>query len=159
GLRGQTLADDERALFERLPPAGFILFARNCVDPRQVATLTASLRELFPEHRVPVLVDQEGGRVMRLAPPHWPALPAAAQTGALADRDAGAAVEAATTLGRVIGSELAEAGIDIDCAPCLDVARPETTRAIGDRSFSADPELVGRLGGAFIEGLRSAGVL
>jgi beta-N-acetylhexosaminidase len=112
----------------------------------------------LPDRPVPLLIDQEGGRVMRLRPPHWPALPPAARIGELARRDATLGLEAARALGEAIGAELAPLGIDVDCAPCLDIARPETTAAIGDRAFAADPALVGRLGRAFMAGLASAGV-
>ena len=159
GLQGVTIGAEERQLFRRQPPSGFILFARNCVEPAQVAALTRELRGLFPGRQVPVLIDQEGGRVMRLRPPHWPALPAAARIGALAEADIGRAVEAAGRLGRAIGEELRAVGIDVDCAPCLDVGRPETTAAIGSRAFAADPILVGRLGRTVAEGLLQAGVL
>jgi beta-N-acetylhexosaminidase len=159
GIAGTELTRDERDLFLRRPPAGFILFARNCAAPAQLRELTASLHGLFPGRHVPILIDQEGGRVMRMRPPHWPSLPAAASIGALAERDESIAMEAARQLGRAIGHELAEVGIDVDCAPCLDVARSETTRAIGDRAFAADPALVGRLGRAFMTGLEQAGIL
>ena len=157
GLRGSVVSPEERELFQGLPPAGFILFARNCQEPGQVAALTAELRRLFPERRLPVLIDQEGGRVMRLRPPHWPALPSAARIGAMAD--AGHAAEAANRLGHAIGEELRALGIDVDCAPCLDVRRPDTTTAIGDRAFAADAAAVGRLGRAMADGLLAAGVL
>lgn len=157
GLRGTVLGPEERELFQGLPPAGFILFARNCLEPGQVAALTAELRGLFPQRRLPVLIDQEGGRVMRLRPPHWPALPPAARIGAMADAER--AIEAANRLGRAIGEELRMLGIDVDCAPCLDVRRPDTTTAIGDRAFAADAAAVGRLGRAMAEGLLSSGVL
>jgi beta-N-acetylhexosaminidase len=159
GLRDLAVSAEERALFHSRPPAGFILFARNCADPAQVTALTRDLHGLFPQRCVPVLIDQEGGRVMRLRPPQWPALPAAARIGAIAEADLDAAVEAATRLGQSIGDELRALGIDIDCAPCLDVRRPETTVAIGDRAFAADPLLVGRLGRAVADGLMAAGVL
>ncbi|HMR33913.1 MAG TPA: beta-N-acetylhexosaminidase [Geminicoccaceae bacterium] len=157
GLRGTTLTPEERELFRALPPAGLILFARNCVEPAQVAALTADLRGLFPERRLPVLIDQEGGRVMRLRPPHWPALPAAARIGAMSDAEL--AAEAANRLGHAIGEELRALGIDVDCAPCLDVRRPDTTTAIGDRAFAAEAATVARLGRAMADGLAAAGVL
>ena len=159
GLQGPELLDDERALFRRLPPAGVILFARNCQDPDQVTALTRSVRALFPDRHCPVLIDQEGGRVARLRPPHWPALPAAGQIGALATGSPGFGSDAASLFGQAIGHQLDRLGVDIDCAPCLDVVRPETTRAIGDRSFAMDGEVVGRLGRQFIAGLASTGVL
>ncbi|MFO1067172.1 MAG: beta-N-acetylhexosaminidase [Geminicoccaceae bacterium] len=157
-LRGPDLTDAERAVFTRLPPAGFIVFGRNVDTPERLARLTADLHGLFPERNVPVMVDQEGGRVMRLRPPHWQAQPAAAAVGALAARSEDAALEAARRLGEVIGAELRAVGIDIDCAPCLDVAQPDMTWAIGNRSFGEDPAMVGRLGRALADGLFAAGV-
>lgn len=146
GLAGPTLSTAERSLFEALPPAGFILFKRNCVDRRQLADLTHSLRDLYPDRWVPILTDQEGGRVQRLAPPHWPALPPLRALGRLDEADA-AAGEAATRLhAAAIAALLQEVGIDVVCAPCLDLLRPETTAAIGDRAFAADPDRVARLG-------------
>lgn len=159
GLAGTQLSEDERALFRRLPPTGFILFARNVESPAQLRALTGDLAALFPQRRVPILVDQEGGRVMRLRPPSWPELPAAAAIGRLAATDPAGAGEAARRLGEVLGRELRAVGISVDCAPCLDVADPQTTPAIGDRAFAADPELVGELGAALIQGLRTSGVL
>jgi beta-N-acetylhexosaminidase len=159
GLAGARLREDERTLFSELKPAGFILFARNIETPAQLRALTEELAALFPDRRAPILVDQEGGRVMRLRPPLWPDLPAAARIGRLAAIDPASAREAARRLGEVIGRELRAVGISVDCAPCLDVAEPGTTSAIGDRAFADDPELVGDLGGALIDGLRAAGVL
>jgi beta-N-acetylhexosaminidase len=159
GLAGAELLPEEVELFRSYPPAGFILFARNCREPAQLRALTTSLRALWPERRVPILVDQEGGRVMRLKPPHWRSLPAAARAGALACRDRAAGAEAARLTGALIAHDLAAVGIDVDCAPCLDVARAETTTAIGDRAFAADPVLVGELGRAFMAGLAAGGVL
>ncbi len=159
GLAGARLGDDERALFRALPPTGFILFSRNVHGLAQLRALTEELAALFPDRRVPILVDQEGGRVMRLRPPSWPDLPAAARIGRLAATDSAAARAAARQLGEVIGRELHAVGISVDCAPCLDVAEPGTTPAIGDRAFASDPELVGELGAALIDGLLASGVL
>jgi beta-N-acetylhexosaminidase len=157
-LQGPDLTVAERAVFQRLPPAGFIVFGRNVDTPERLRRLTADLHALDPDRHVPVMVDQEGGRVMRLRPPHWQAQPAAAAVGAIASRDIAAAIEAARRLGEVIGAELRAVGIDIDCAPCLDVAQADMTWAIGNRSFGEDPEIVGRLGMALAEGLFAAGV-
>jgi beta-N-acetylhexosaminidase len=158
-IAGTSLAPDEEELLRRQPPAGVILFARNCRDRDQLRRLTAALRATQPGRRLPVLIDQEGGRVMRLRPPEWRSLPAAGAVGALAARgDLAAGREAARLLGRLIAHDLAEVGIDIDCAPVVDVGRPETTTAIGDRAFSTDPELVAELAGAFADGLMAGGV-
>lgn len=155
GLQGPELVPEERALIRRLPPAGVILFARNCMDRPQLRSLVGELRSLVPGRRLPILIDQEGGRVMRLKPPEWRALPPAAAVGGL---DAVSGREAAWLLGRLIAYDLAEVGIDIDCAPCVDVGRPETTGAIGNRSFAGEPSRVAELAGAMAEGLIAGGI-
>lgn len=159
GIDGPQLRKDERELLTSLPPAGVILFKRNCMTPDQVATLTTELRALFPNRWLPILVDQEGGRVQRLGPPAWPALPPARALGRLAEAD-GTAGERATRLhAAAIASLLRAVGIDVVCAPCLDLLRPETTRAIGDRALAADPALVARLGRIYAETLLAQGVV
>ncbi|MBX6323557.1 MAG: beta-N-acetylhexosaminidase [Rhodospirillaceae bacterium] len=159
GLAGPTLGDGERRFFRSAAPAGFVLFARNCRTPDQVRALTAELREAVGRSELPILIDQEGGRVARLKPPHWRSGPPAAAFGALADRDPAAAVEAVRLNARLIGLELAGLGITVDCLPVLDLRRPETHTAIGDRAFHADPRIVTALGRAACEGLLASGVL
>jgi beta-N-acetylhexosaminidase len=144
-------------LFAALPPAGAILFRRNVADPAQLRALTEALREALPQG-APILVDQEGGRVARLRPPHWRAQPPAAAIGALHARDPAAGRRAAWLTGALIGRDCAAAGIDVVCAPVLDLRLPETHAAIGDRAFAADPEAVATLGRAMAEGLLAAGV-
>lgn len=158
GIAGTALSPDERALFAELPPAGVILFRRNCADRAQLRALTGELRASAAGRPLPVFVDQEGGRVMRLAPPHWRPLPSAASVGALALADAAAGARAARLLGRLIAHDLREVGIDVDCAPVLDVAAPGMTAAIGTRSFGAEPALVAELAAAFAAGLEAGGV-
>lgn len=158
GIAGTELGPDEAALLSRLPPAGVILFRRNCRDRAQLRALVGTLRAVRPGRHLPVLVDQEGGRVARLCPPQWRALPAAGGVGALAERDPAAGREAARLLGRLVAHDLAEVGADVACAPVVDVARPETTDAIGNRAFSADPLRVAELAGAFARGLIAGGV-
>lgn len=159
GVAGTHLLADERAVLSRLQPAGVILFKRNCESPDQVAALTRELRALFPDRWLPVLVDQEGGRVQRLGPPAWPALPPLRALGRLAEQD-GTAGERATRLhAAAIASLVRAVGIDVVCAPCLDLLRPETTRAIGDRALAADPALVARLGRIYADTLLAQGVL
>lgn len=158
-LAGPTLAAAEARLFEDLPPAGVILFARNVRDRGQLRRLVTDLRTACGRGPLLLLVDQEGGRVQRLRPPEWRALPAMAALGALAMADPERGLRAAGLLGRLIAHDLAEVGIDAAAAPCLDLAVPGATPAIGDRSPGADPELVGRLGRALIDGLEAGGVL
>jgi beta-N-acetylhexosaminidase len=159
GIDGPRLSDAERALFLAEAPAGFILFRRNCVEPAQLRALTAELKGLYPDRWLPVLVDQEGGRVQRLCPPHWPTLPPARAIGALAERHLVAGERAARLHAAAIARLLGDVGIDVVCAPCLDLLRPETTRAIGDRAYAADPALVATLGLAYAEALIRAGVV
>jgi beta-N-acetylhexosaminidase len=159
GVAGPALDDAERRLIAARRPWGFILFGRNCVDPPQVSRLVAALRAAVGDPQAPVLIDQEGGRVMRLRPPHWPARPPLRSVGRLAEDDPAAGREAAWLHARLIAADLHELGITIDCAPVLDLASPEGTAAIGDRALSADPALVGELGQALTLGFLAGGVL
>lgn len=159
GLAGPDLRADERELFKQYPPAGIILFARNCVDPEQLSALTSDLRTFFADRWLPILIDQEGGRVQRLKPPNWPKFPAAGRIGALAQMDATSGISAARMHAGLIGQSLKALGIDVVCAPVLDVAQPDTTEAIGDRAFSDDPQLCAKLGRAAISGFRQSGVV
>ncbi len=159
GCHGPTLNDWERAFFAEAGPYGFILFKRNCETPDQVAALIGDLLESIGRPDAPVLVDQEGGRVQRLGPPHWRAMPAAARFGELAADDAEAGREAVALNARLLGDELAACGFTADCAPVLDLSYPETHEAIGDRAFGSDPALVADLGRAVCDGLAAAGVL
>ncbi len=157
GCAGPTLSDAERRFFGETDPYGFILFKRNIDNPSQVIALVDELRQSVGRSSAPILIDQEGGRVARLGPPHWPKLPPMRMVGLLAESDPAAGVAAARAVGRVIGSMLAELGIDVACAPVTDLLLPETHDVIGDRAFSADPALVGALAAAVCHGLRDAG--
>lgn len=159
GCAGPALTEAERRLFAAADPLGFILFARNCESPAQLSPLVAALRDAVGRADAPVLIDQEGGRVARLGPPHWRKPPAAAGFGALAARGLGPARRAVWLNARLIAAELFPLGITVDCAPVLDLALPETHAVIGDRAFGSDPALVAALGRAFGEGLLAGGVL
>jgi beta-N-acetylhexosaminidase len=159
GLSGDTLNDAERAFFAHVRPLGYILFARNIQNPAQVLDLTSALRALNPGHDPLILIDQEGGRVQRLRPPHWRFAPAAARFGHLDLTDQGAAAKALKLNMTLIGRELCDIGIDVDCAPVLDVPAAGAHDIIGDRAFASDPERVAALGRAAAEGLIDAGVV
>jgi len=159
GLAGTALGTEERALFRERLPAGVILFARNCASRDQVRALVAELRAVLGDDDLPVLIDQEGGRVMRLRPPEWPARVPARAIGALAERDPAAGREAARLQARLIAADLAALGITVACAPVLDLGLPGRTAAIGDRAYSADPRVVAELGRAAVEGFAAGGVL
>ncbi|WP_129791634.1 beta-N-acetylhexosaminidase [Sphingosinicella sp. CPCC 101087] len=158
GLSGDTLTEDERAFFVEAAPAGFILFERNCRDPEQVRRLTDSLRALSGRSDVPILIDQEGGRVARLKPPAWPAFPAPQRFAQLYRRAPISAIEAARANAQAIALVLAEAGINVDCAPVLDLRREGAHGVIGDRALGADPMQVAALGRAILDGLAAGGV-
>src|SRR5579871_1177952 len=118
GCRGPSLSDEERAFFRETDPWGLILFKRNVDSREQLKALTQSFRDCVGRPDAPVLIDQEGGRVQRMGPPHWRAYPAAARFEAsLPPREAAAAAKLAA---RLIAHDLNECGITIDCAPVLD---------------------------------------
>jgi beta-N-acetylhexosaminidase len=159
GCSGLVLTEAERRFFERVDPLGFILFARNVGSPEQVRALVADLRALVGRSDAPVLIDQEGGRVQRLRPPHWRKAPAGAPFAKLAAGNPAGAVAALRLNYRLIGRELADLGIDVDCAPVLDVPVAGADDVIGDRALGAEPVQVAMLGRAVIDGLLDEGVL
>ena len=159
GCAGHSLKIAERRLFRDADPLGFILFARNVKSPEQVRALIADLRDCVGRAGAPVLIDQEGGRVARLRPPFWRAAPEAAQIGALYDADPEAGCEAARLNGRLLAQDLENLGINVDCAPVLDLQFPGAHQIIGDRSFGASVETVTALGRSTCEGLLAGGVL
>lgn len=159
GCEGLALTSWEADFFRATDPVGFILFARNCDSPGQVRDLVTALRDSVGRPDAPVLIDQEGGRVQRLQPPHWRAAPAAADFGKLAERDGAQAREAVMVNARLIAAELSGLGISVNCLPVLDLRMIGAHTVIGDRSFGADPDLVATLGRACCEGLLAGGVL
>jgi beta-N-acetylhexosaminidase len=159
GCSGPVLSAEERSFFRDAGPLGFILFERNCENPDQVRALIADLRDCVGDERADVLIDQEGGRVARLKPPHWPAFPAAARFAALAGRDPDGAVEAAGLNARLIAAELAALGITVNCAPVLDIPHTDADPIIGDRAAGPTPRLAALLGQAVCDGLLDGGVL
>jgi len=159
GCAGTDLTAAERDFFRAADPLGFILFQRNCDSPVQVRRLVRDMRDCVRRSDAPVLIDQEGGRVARLKPPHWRAAPAAGRFGALATADRGAALEAARLNATLMGHELADLGITVDCAPVLDLhIEGAHAGVVGDRALGAGPEQVAELGRAVCEGLLAAGV-
>lgn len=159
GCAGTILSQDELTFFKEHNPWGMILFARNIDSPDQVLALSQSFRDAVGRADAPVLVDQEGGRVQRLKPPHWPKYPAPKLYGDLYASDRETGKRAAFLGAQLIAADLSAAGITVDCLPCLDVHFEETVEAIGDRSFSSDPETVAVLGRAMCDGALAGGVL
>jgi beta-N-acetylhexosaminidase len=158
GLSGVTMTPAERAFLRDAAPWGLILFKRNIETPMQVSAFVAEFRN-HVGWDAPVLVDQEGGRVQRLGPPHWPVYPPGAVYGRLYDRDRKAGLEAARLGARLIASDLRPLGIDVDCLPLADVPIAEADAVIGDRAYGTTPDKVAAIGGAVAEGLLDGGVL
>ncbi|MBV8664585.1 MAG: beta-N-acetylhexosaminidase [Hyphomicrobiales bacterium] len=153
GCAGAALSAEERAFIREAQPWGFILFKRNVVDREQLRALTSAFRDIVGRDDAPVLIDQEGGRVQRMGPPHWEAYPAAARFESTA-----APERAAWLAARLTAHDLREVGITVDCAPVLDVAEAGTHAVIGSRAYSSDPQRVAALGRAVCEGLLAGGV-
>jgi len=158
GCSGPDLTDVERDFFAATNPLGFILFQRNCDTPDQVRALVADLRSAVGRADAPILIDQEGGRVARLKPPHWPTFPAAKVYADVYAKDSDAGLLAARLGGQLIAAELAALGLTVDCAPVLDVPQPGADLIIGDRAFGADVPTIIPLAKAFMAGLAAGGV-
>ena len=158
GLEGTAITPRERAFLRDQAPFGLILFKRNVADRQQVAALIDDFRGICGPG-APVLIDQEGGRVQRMGPPHWPAYPAGAAYGALYRTDPAAGVRAAWLGGRLIAADLAEVGITVDCLPVADVPVAGADSVIGDRAYGDTPGQVSRIAAAVAEGLEAGGVL
>jgi len=159
GLAGTELSRDERIFFRSAQPVGFILFRRNCETAEQTLRLTQSLREIAGNDNVPILIDQEGGRVVRMRPPEWPAFPAAERFAQLYAIAPMSAIEAARSNARAIALTLRASGINVNCLPMLDVRQPGASDIIGDRALGSDPMQVAALGRAMLDGMASAGVV
>lgn len=159
GVSGTELTAAEREFIRRERPWGFILFKRNVQTPTQVAALVAELRSAANAPDAPVLIDQEGGRVQRLGPPHWPAYPPGAVFSSLYDTDSALGLTAARLSARLIAADLAELGITVDCLPLADVPVPGADAVIGNRAYGTSPDKVAAIARAVTEGLEQGGVL
>lgn len=159
GLEGIQLTGDERHFFRDCDPAGFILFKRNCETRGQLLHLTDSLRELSGRGDVPILIDQEGGRVARMRPPEWPAFPAAERFSQLYQIAPSSAIEATRSNARALGLMLRDVGVNVDALPLLDVRQEGASDIIGDRALGSEPMQVAALGRAVLDGMASAGVV
>jgi beta-N-acetylhexosaminidase len=149
GIAGPVLSPDERALIREHAPRGIILFSRNIENTSQLSDLNVELKSLLPPDGI-LMVDQEGGRVARLRPPHWPALPPAGtlRTGAEAYEH-----------GRALGAMVRAAGFTMTAAPVLDLSIEGANGIIGDRAITGGPEQVALLGGEIARGIMDEGVL
>jgi beta-N-acetylhexosaminidase len=159
GLAGTQLSSAERDFIRAERPWGFILFRRNIDTPAQVAALTNEIRDAIGEVEVPILVDQEGGRVQRFRPPNWPLYPAGAAFGQLYDIDPALGLRAAQLSAQLIADDLTKVGVTVDCLPLADVPVPGADDVIGDRAYGNEPKKVAAIARAVTEGLELGGIL
>src|SRR5947209_8235794 len=159
GIAGFVLTAEESAFLRAAEPWGFILFRRNVDTPTQVRELVTALRETVGRADAPVLVDQEGGRVQRLAAPHWPKYPPGAAFARIYERDKPRGLEAARLGARLIAHDLSQLGITVDCLPLADVPVSDSDPIIGDRAYGTTPDHVAAIAQAVNEGLMEGGVL
>lgn len=158
GCAGPTLSDEERRFFSDVQPAGFILFARNIVSPVQLSALTTDLRVVVDRANIPILIDQEGGRVQRMKEPHWRAYPPMGFFGASAEKEPELARRALELNCRMIADDLRRVGINTNCLPLLDVPVDAADAVIGDRAFSSNVKQVQELGQVVIDTFLLAGI-
>ncbi len=159
GLSGSTLTDSERIFLRVARPAGIILFTRNVVEPQQVRRLVGEAREAIGGDDILVLIDQEGGRVQRLRPPHWRALPEASRFRQLPHSNRFPSERAAHLIAQLTARDLRALGITCNCAPVLDIPAPDSHDIIGDRAYDTTVAGVVRLGRAVIDGYVASGVV
>ena len=159
GVSGLELSAPEREFIRGTRPWGFILFKRNVEAPDQVSALVEELRNCLDQADAPVLIDQEGGRVARLGPPHWPVYPPGASFGALYDLDKTLGLQAARLSARLIAADLIDLGITVDCLPLADVPVAGADAVIGNRAYGTEPAKVAAIARAVTEGLEQGGVL
>jgi beta-N-acetylhexosaminidase len=159
GVAGFELTDEERAFLRDAEPAGMIIFRRNCDSPEQLLALTDALRDVTGRGDLPILIDQEGGRVARMRPPAWPAFPAAERFARLYEAAPSSAIEAVRSNARALALMLRSCGINVNCLPLLDVRQEGATDIIGDRALGSEPMQVAALGRAVLDGMASAGVV
>jgi beta-N-acetylhexosaminidase len=159
GVSGLELTGTERGFLREADPWGLILFKRNVDSPEQVRRLVGSFRELVGRDEAAVLIDQEGGRVQRLGPPHWPTYPSGSDYGRLYDRERSQGLAAARLGGRLMAADLAALGISVDCLPVADVPVAGSNAVIGDRAYGLSPVKVAAIAAAIAEGLCAGGVL
>ncbi len=160
GCSGLTLSLQEESFFHDVNPWGFILFARNIESPNQVRELTSSLRETVKRSHAPIFIDQEGGRVQRLTPPHWLSYPPTnTYLKGHTPHDLSLAADDVWKASRLLAHDLREVGITANCMPVLDLAIPGAHSVIGNRAYSQNPQEVATLGRAAAQGLLAGNVL
>lgn len=158
GIAGPALSQPEAAFIQAMQPWGVILFARNVETPAQLSSLCGTLRDSAGRDDLAILIDQEGGRVQRLKPPLWPQYPSGEAIGSIFERNREDGLRAAWLAGHLIGADLKDGGINVDCLPLADLRFPQTHSVIGDRAYGASVDAVSALARSASEGLMASGV-
>lgn len=159
GLKGLRLSAEEKDFFNSVQPAGYILFARNIETPEQIRALTSELKELSGSSHLPILIDQEGGRVTRLRPPHWTAHPPSEVYGQIFAKNEAKAKQAVFLTGKIIAAELLNLGVNVDCLPVLDIPISDADPIIGDRAYALNAKDVSVIGRWAAQSLLDHGVI
>lgn len=159
GCATAELSGAESVFFAKYQPWGLILFKRNCDNPEQIKQLISQFRSAVGRKDAPVFVDQEGGRVQRLGPPHWPKYPAVSAFGRLYDRSPLLALRVARSVGHLMATDLFELGITSSCLPVLDLPQPDSHAVIGDRAYSEKQGAIIALARSHVAGLMEGGIL
>lgn len=159
GCAGTKLSKTEKSFFRDANPLGFILFGRNIDTPEQVLNLTGDLRECIGREDAPILIDQEGGRVQRIMPPHWRDVPSLGTFAELHQVNPDAGVEAATLNACLIAADLHDLGVDVNCLPVLDVPQSDSHPFLKGRAAGNNAKQASILGQAACVGLMAGGVL
>lgn len=154
GIEGTDLAPHEIEWLREPSVCGVILFKRNFSSREQIAALVGEIRSTRAEPML-IAVDQEGGPVQRFRE-GFTRLPALVRIGERFRADRREAVALAEMHAWLMATEMRALDIDLSFAPVLDLARGN--RAIGERAFDADPAVVAELGGAYLRGMRLAGM-
>jgi beta-N-acetylhexosaminidase len=157
GLEGTSLSPSEYTFFRDTDPWAFILFARNVSDRVQLRALTNQLRACVGREAL-IFIDQEGGRVQRMRPPHWTDYPSGSDYHALYQRDRQSGLRATYLGHRLIAHDLREVGVTASCAPVLDIPTKGSDPIISDRAFGTTPPPVIAHAHAAMAGLSAGGV-
>ena len=159
GVKSYKLKKKEKNFFQKSNPLGFILFERNCKNYKQTKLLIKDLKKTTSHKYTMIMIDQEGGRVARLKNPNWKSYPSAEYFGIKAKKNLSVAKKLIFKNSIEIAKDLKKLGINMNCAPVLDVKYDFTNNVIGDRSFSSNPRIVSELGKSFCNGLKKIGII
>ena len=157
GIKAFNLSLDEKRLLQDKQPLGIILFSRNIKNPKQILSLTQSIKKILGKEAM-ILIDQEGGRVSRLNKSYWKTYPDANYFGKIANSNLAKAKKLTYENFKEIGSNLNKLGINYNCAPVLDLKIKGASSVIGSRAFSRSPEIVSHLALQACKGLLSENV-